>query len=72
MLRYTVDREIKTVTILSEDNPLAEIIEVQRMYEGFTLNEPYNNIHLKKLCKWRGGKDKVCEGSYCDTTCWGI
>jgi len=37
MLRYTVDRETKTVTILSEDNPLAEIVEVQRMYEGYTI-----------------------------------
>jgi len=34
-MRYTVDRESKTITILSEENPLEEIIEVTKMYQGY-------------------------------------
>ena len=38
-MMYTVDRENKTITIISDNNPLEEILEVTKMYEGYTLNK---------------------------------
>jgi len=38
-MRYTVDRENKTIIILSEDSGLEEFVELKRMYEGFTITK---------------------------------
>jgi len=38
-MMYTVDRENKTITIVSDNNPLEEIVEVAKMYSGYTLTK---------------------------------